>query len=93
MTTQLIQPGYARSSIIDNYSIILFDVDPPTMTFGGLPAYDSRFTIIAVPRSQRNKLRTFGINDDQTLRVYTGTPEDFPNSYGMRNIAFWEPLR
>jgi len=92
-STQLIQVGYTRSSIIDNYSIMLWDVDPPSMSFGGLPAYDSRFTIIAIPRSQKNKLRTFGINDDQTLRIYVGKPEDFGNSYGMRNAAFWSPLR
>lgn len=93
MSTQLLQPGYSRSTMIDNYSIMLWDVDPPTMSFGGLPAYDSTFTIIAVPRSQRNRLRTFGICDDQTLRVYVGRPEFFDNSFGLKNPQLWSTLR
>jgi len=93
MSTQLVQPGYSRSSMIDNYSIMLWDVDPPTMTFGGLPAYDSSFTIIAIPRSQRNRLRTFGICDDQTLRVFVGRMENFENTFGLKDPKWWEPLR
>lgn len=93
LSTQLVQPGYSRSSLIDNYSIMLWDVDPPTMTFGGLPAYDSSFTIIAIPRSQRNKLRTFGICDDQTLRVFVGRMENFENTFGLKDPKRWEPLR
>lgn len=91
--TEYISQGYTRVTIIDNYSLFLFDVDPPTMTFGDLPAYDSTFTIIAIPRSQRNKLRTFGINDKQALRVYTGRKEEFSADDGLENANRWQPLR
>jgi type IV pilus assembly protein PilA len=91
--TEFLAYGYSRSNIIDNYSVVVFDVDPPTMTFHGLPAYDSTFTVIAVPRSQRNRLRTFGINNTQTPYVYVGTDEDFPRSYGLRNHELWQALR
>jgi type II secretory pathway pseudopilin PulG len=91
--TEYIQSGYSRTNYIDNYSIVVFDVDPPTMSFHGLPAYDSTFTVIAIPRSQKNRLRTFGINTRQTPYVYVGKEEDFPRALGMRNMAFWQPLR
>lgn len=94
--TEYLPSGYTRSSIIDNYSILVFDTDPPTMTFGGLPAYDSTFTVIAVPKSQKNRLRTFGLNTDQTLRVYVGRENDFLNSFGNASFttpSIWEALR
>ncbi|MFH1514902.1 MAG: prepilin-type N-terminal cleavage/methylation domain-containing protein [bacterium] len=91
--TEFMQSGYTRANLIDNYSIIVFDVDPPTMSYFGLPAYDSTFTVIAIPRSQKNRLRTFGINMTQTIRVYTGTEDDFPRSYGMNNSDIWNVLR
>jgi prepilin-type N-terminal cleavage/methylation domain-containing protein len=94
--TEYLPPGYNRSSIIDNYSILVFDTDPPTMTFGGLPAYDSTFTVIAIPKNQKNRLRTFGMNTDQTLRVYVGEESNFLNSFGNSSFttpAIWEALR
>lgn len=96
LNSDYLQSGYTRSSIIDNYSIIVFDVDPPTMTFGGLPAYDSTFTVIAIPKSQKNRLRTFGMNTDQTLRIYAGKDSDFVNSFGNSSFNspnIWETLR
>lgn len=96
LDTDYLQAGYTRSSIIDNYSIIVFDTDPPTMTFGGLPAYDSTFTIIAIPKSQKNRLRTFGMNTDQTPRVYVGRESDFMSSFGNASFTtpnIWEALR
>ena len=93
LDTKDIQTGYTRSNLIDNYSMIVFDADPPTMSFHGAPAYDSTFTIIAIPRNQKNRLRTFGINTTQTAFVYVGTETDFPFAYGMRNLSMWEPLR
>ncbi len=93
LDTKDIQTGYTRTNMIDNYSLIVFDVDPPTMSFHGLPAYDSTFTVIAIPRSQKNRLRTFGINTTQTPFVYVGSESDFPHSIGMRNMSLWYPLR
>ncbi len=93
LDTNSMPAGYTRTNLIDNYSLIVFDVDPPTMSFRGCPAYDSTFTIIAIPRSQKNRLRTFGFNTRQTPYVYVGSKEDFPRAYGMRNMIHWEPLR
>lgn len=93
LETDNIASGYTKGSLIDNYSIIVFDVDPPTMTFGGLPAYDSTFTVIVVPRSQRNRLRTFGINTTQTLRVFVGNESDFASSFGLKDANLWQPVR
>lgn len=88
-----IQQGYTRSNIIDNYSIIVFDVKAAQM-MGGVTASDSTFTIVAIPRSQRNRLRTFALGDDQTPRVWVGPAGTFdPNNISLNNINQWEPLR
>ena len=97
-----IQEGYNRSNMIDNYSIIVFQVSASTDEFGtGYKSSDSTFTVVAVPRSQKNRLRTFGISDDQTPRVWVGDAGDFaaaladPSNptFTMHNIDQWEPLR
>jgi prepilin-type N-terminal cleavage/methylation domain-containing protein len=90
-TAEYIQQGYSRSNMIDNYSIIVFNVRPAVM-MGGVSANDSDFTIVAIPRSQRNKLRTFALGADQTPRVWVGTGFD-PNAISLSNLSQWEPLR
>ena len=95
-----IQEGYNRTNMIDNYSIIVFQVVASEL-MSGVSASDSTFTIIAVPRSQKNRLRTFGIGDDQTPRVWVGQREDFEGclsdpanpSFTLHEILQWEPLR
>ena len=96
-----IQEGYSRTNIIDNYSIAMFfvfasarDLNNPRYT-----ASDSSFTIVAIPRSQKNKLRTFAIGDDQTPRVWVGDPSvDLGpmlsgDNVRLHEILEWEPLR
>jgi prepilin-type N-terminal cleavage/methylation domain-containing protein len=97
---EYIQQGYSRTNVIDNYSIVMFRVqtsakDPNNPNY---TASDSTFTIVAVPRSQKNKLRTFALGDDQTPRVYVGTPADFATAIANDQITLnvltnWEPLR
>ena len=66
--TDYVQKGYSRGNIIDNYSLAVFYAAKSTQV-NNLTAQDSSFTIVAMPRNQRNRLRTFAICDDQTLRV------------------------
>jgi len=91
-----IQQGYSRANIIDNYSIALFQVTTSLMS-GGYSAADSSFTIVALPRSQRNRLRTFALGDDQTPRVWVGSTdliaEINANTVSLQTITEWEPLR
>ena len=91
--TEFIQPGHTRENFIDNYNIVVFDVDPPTMSFFGLPAYDSTFTIIAIPRTQKFRLRTFGISQAQTLRVWVGDDDDWSTDTSIRDHTKWGVLR
>ena len=95
--TDYIQDGYNRLNIIDNYSIALFHVGESTM-IGDFSAADSSFTVVAIPRSTKNRLRTFAIGDDQTPRVWVGTTDlgtqlNDPVSVSLSNIEEWEPLR
>ena len=91
-----IQEGYNRSNMIDNYSIAMFYI-AVSEDQGGYSASDSTFTIVAIPRSQKNRLRTFGIGDDQTPRVWVGTADLAGMLTGdnvrLHEITEWEPLR
>ena len=97
-----VQLGYSRTNIIDNYSIALFQVATSTLDPNN-PSYtasDSTFTIVAIPRSKKNKLRTFALGDDQTPRVYVGLEGDLetaltadPPSVSLNTLTNWEPLR
>jgi len=104
MDAEYIQQGYSRTNVIDNYSIAMFMVvtsvpDPNNPRY---TASDSSFTIVCVPRSQKNKLRTFGLNDDQTPRVYIREDDPDGSQLGtqldagevaLNVIEQWEPLR
>jgi len=68
--TDYVQKGYSRTNMIDNYSLAVFYASPSSIV-NNAPASDSSFTLVAVPRNNRNKLRTFAICDDQTVRVAT----------------------
>jgi len=98
--TDYIQEGYQRANIIDNYSIAMFYVktsvlDPNNPQY---TASDSTFTIVAIPRSQKNRLRTFAIGDDQTPRVWISATADLgtmltSDNVRLHEILEWVPLR
>lgn len=95
-----VQRGFSRNNLIANYSISVWSCTPPTTT-SGVSAVDSTFTLVATPRNNRNKLRTFSICDDQTLRVATDYMLDInPNPDGQQALitpnydpCSWEPMR
>jgi len=81
-----IESGYTQDSIIDNYQIILFDVNKNKKA--------PSFTIIAIPRTQQNRLRTFAISNDENPRVWIGQTEKWETGKTMLHVrSFWEPLR
>lgn len=105
VATDYVQEGYSRTNMIDNYSLAVFYANPSAQV-NGITASDSSFTIVAVPRNDRNRLRTFAICDDQTVRVATDPPNtDVPTQSGGNGPGAtitvtgtvtpcrWEPLR
>lgn len=99
--TDYVQKGYSRGNIIDNYSLAIFFANKSQIV-NGLTAQDSSFTIVAIPRNQRNRLRTFAICDDQTVRVATDYALNIQANSGNAAPAGdnpcdinnpWEPLR
>ncbi|MEO7994094.1 MAG: prepilin-type N-terminal cleavage/methylation domain-containing protein [bacterium] len=94
--TDYVQKGYTRTNMIDNYSMAVFYASRSSgTTYTGA---DSTFTIIAIPRSQKNRLRTFAICDDQTPRVATdyslGLIANVDNTVPTgTSPCSWEPLR
>jgi len=102
VATDYVQLGYTRTNMIDNYSLAVFYANPSTQV-NGITASDSSFTIVAVPRNSRNRLRTFAICDDQTVRV-ADTGDFVPVQTGGNGPGatisvtgdlpcVWEPLR
>lgn len=89
-----IQEGYSRTNMIDNYSIAVFNVQKSTLDKNGNSNFDSTFTIVAFPRRQRNRLRTFALGDDQTPRLWVGKfIECSTENVSLHNIEMWKPLR
>ena len=89
-----IPPGQTRANIIDDYSICVFNVRASAL-INGMSLDNSAFTIIAIPRSQKYGLRTFGIDKSQTPRVWIGgsiSPRDFV-SMSMNSDLWWKPMR
>ena len=100
LSTNLVPLGISRGNAIDAYSIAVF-FPMRSSVVNGLPAYDSSFTIVAIPRNQRNHLRTFAICTDQVVRVATEVSDQVPEQYNdsappkVRGSSptNWEPLR
>jgi len=98
--TGYVQKGYSRTNMIDNFSVAVWSCTEPTIQSES-SASDATFTMVVVPRNSRNKLRTFAICDDQTLRVATDYKLDVnPNPDGQEapitadyDPCSWEPLR
>jgi len=89
-----IQRGITRESIIDYYSICVFSINK-SWNVSGVSMGNSSFTIIAVPRRKDFDLRTFGIDQRQTPRVWIG------RNISLRELAWmsvnsdllWQPMR
>lgn len=88
-----IEGSYTRENIIDEYVITTFMVDNPSES-ERVSGKTSSFTITAIPKTTKNKLRTFAIGVDQTPRVYVGDADAWSTvNVSLNNIELWEPLR
>jgi hypothetical protein len=93
LENRYIQQGNSRTNMIDNYSICVFETTASGKRRDGR-SFPSRFTIVAIPRSQYNRLRTFAICDEQTPLVWVGSESEFaqrlhhhPPSFSLDNSA------
>jgi len=81
-----ITPEWLRDSLNDNYSFIIFDVNKNKKA--------PSFTIIAIPRTRQNRLRTFAICEDENPRVWIGQIEKWEKyKTSLHEIKYWESLR
>lgn len=89
-----IDAGYTRSNMIDNYSMCVFDVHPTRRGEKDVIITRSSFTIVAIPRRQSRKLRTFAICEDERVREWIGDPVYFDaDNIQLNNPDNWKPLR
>jgi len=87
-----IQQGYTRETLIDNYAIVIFDVKKSTLNEKGESNGDSTFMIVAEPRSPRNNLRTFAIDQDQIPYVWIGKDSQWgEGKTKLDDRSLWEP--
>ena len=93
-----IAEGYSLGNMIENYSMTWTASNPSTGTsYLGVGIGNNQFTIVAYPRDSRaGYLLTFGVCDDQVVRVYN--PD---NSGPGRNefvtmedphVMTWDPI-
>jgi len=84
-----IAEGYTLGNMIENYSLT-WEITRVEDVYGALGAGigNNKFTIIAYPRDTRpGFLNTFGITEDQTVRVYR---PDHGNVF--ESITTWDPI-
>jgi len=85
-----IAQGYSLGNMIENYSMS-WDASNPSTGTGPLGAGigNNKFTVIAFPRDTRpNFLNTFGVTDDQVVRVFN--PSNTTNSW--TSVTSWDPI-
>ena len=84
-----IAEGYTLGSMIENYSMSWQVNNISTVPTEQFPSGNvSTFTVIAWPRDRRRGfLSTFGVTEDQTVRVYT--PK---NGNRLENVKTWDPI-
>jgi hypothetical protein len=93
MKEDFVQKGDDQLNYIDNYEIMVFDVQKSIKNSYGTVT-ESSFTIVAVPRNPRNGLRTFALGTAQSLRHWVGKSEEFDIAHmGLENPSHWEPLK
>jgi len=87
----LVKDGYINNlsadNYIDNYKIVYFKASEKELKSGN----DIPFIIIALPRSEKNKLRTFSINQNSELKIWNGNKiewNDLSNEFD--NTKLWK---
>ena len=91
-TNNYIQQGYTKENIIDNYAIVIFDVKKSTLNEKGENNGDSKFMIVAQPKSPRNMLRAFAIDQNQVPYVWIGKNSQWEEGKTkLDDRSLWEP--
>ncbi len=86
---QYINEGCTLGNMIDNYTMTWEVSNVSTVTTEEMAGgTSSAFTIIAWPRDTRpGFLNTFGVTDDQIVRVYNPTNEN-----DLSKVKTWDPI-
>ena len=92
-----IATGYSLGNMIENYSMSWKSASSVANAEGqGGGIGQNTFTIVAYPRDTRpGYLLTFGVSDDQVVRVYNPGSLDSPNDYnGIEDpkVQTWDPI-
>ena len=93
VTSLYIAEGYSLGNMIENYSMsweVTTVDDPRSAGLGqGVGIGSNKFTIIAFPRDTREGyLNTFGITEDQVVRVFDPTK---PGA-SLDSLTTWDPI-
>ena len=89
-----IAEGYSLGNMIENYSMAWTASNPSTGT-GGLGAGigNNNFTVVAYPRDTRpGYLNTFGVTEDQVVRVYNPSNGNLFTDMYDPNVSTWDPI-
>ena len=90
--TYYVQEGYTLGNMVENYSLT-WDITQSDDPYGdiGTGIAGNKFTIIAYPRDDRvGFLLTFGITEDQVVRVFNPGSQFGPNTW--ESVTSWDPI-
>jgi len=88
-----IAEGYSLGNMIENYSMTWTASQQSTTGGLGGGIGQNSFTIVAYPRDTRpGYLLTFGVSDDQVVRVYNPTNGNTWNGFDDPTIGNWDPI-
>jgi hypothetical protein len=88
-----IENQYSKENINEHYIISSFIVHNPSKSERAL-GKTSSFTITAIPKRTRNKLRTFAIGVESYPLVWVGSADAWSTkNVSLHDIELWEPLR
>ena len=90
-----IADGYSLGNMIENYSMTWTISQSDTTDGAGISGGigQNKFTIVAYPRDTRpGYLLTFGVTDDQVVRVYNPTNGNVWTSFEDPRVSSWDPI-
>ena len=88
-----IREGWTRETMIDDYTIAVFEVTPSQKDEAGNIIKESTFRFVAVP-SDLNSYRIYAIDESQTPKVWIGNESEWDiNKLDLSDEDLWMSMR
>jgi hypothetical protein len=90
MKSKYIKEGWTRETIMDGYSLVIFEVIPSEKNEAGEIVKNSTFKIVAVPSDPSSELDIYAIDETWELKVWIGDDSIWDiNNIDLSNENLW----